>query len=391
MPSVMTTHNGIAASTASMTASFAKAGGTKTTDTSASVSFIASDTVAKTGTEVPSTSTVVPALRGFTPPTTCAPEATIRRVCLVPSEPVMPWTMILEFSVSQIAMSCVPRPLLAGQLGRASRGAVHGVALLEQRQLRLREDPAAVLGVVAVQADDERVRDLVAALLQEPERLHDAVRDRVARGDAAEHVDEHRLHVGVAEDDLETVDHHLGRGAAADVEEVGRLHPAVRLTGVRHDVERRHHEAGTVADDADRAVELHVVEVLRLGLRLERVGGELVLEARVVGLPEVGVAVEGHLAVEGDDAPVGRLHERVDLDQRGVLGHEDTPELHDGRRDLVAHVLREAALLGDLGTLGVVDALERVDRDPGQRLGLLDGELLDLHAALAGGHREVGA
>jgi hypothetical protein len=46
MPSVMTTASGICASIASTTASFANAGGTNTTDTSAPVSFIASDTVA---------------------------------------------------------------------------------------------------------------------------------------------------------------------------------------------------------------------------------------------------------------------------------------------------------------------------------------------------------
>ena len=89
--------------------------------------------------------------------------------------------------------------------------------------------------------------------------------------------------------------------------------------------------------------------------------------------------------------PSAGLHQRVDLDERRVLGDEDAPELHDRGRDLVAHVLGEAALLRDLAGLRVVDALERVDRDPGQRLGLLDGELLDLHAALAGGHREVRA
>ena len=35
--------------------------------------------------------------------------------------------------------------------------------------------------------------------------------------------------------------------------------------------------------------------------------------------------------------------------------------------------------------------VDRVDRHLGQRLGPLDGELLDLHAALVGGHREEGA
>ena len=42
----------------------------------------------------------------------------------------------------------------------------------------------------------------------------------------------------------------------------------------------------------------------------------------------------------------------------------------------------------DLGGLRPVDAGDRVDRDAGQRVGALDGELLDLHAALGGAHRE---
>ena len=47
---------------------------------------------------------------------------------------------------------------------------------------------------------------------------------------------------------------------------------AVLLAGVGDDVERGHDQAGAVADDADLAVELDVVEVLLLGLRLQRVG-----------------------------------------------------------------------------------------------------------------------
>ena len=41
--------------------------------------------------------------------------------------------------------------------------------------------------------------------------------------------------------------------------------------------------------------------------------------------------------------------------------------------------------------LVVVDADDRVDLDAGERLGLLDRELLDLHAALDAGQRQVGA
>ena len=73
------------ASMASMQASLVNAGGTKSTDTSAPVSAIASSTVPKTGISWPSSSTVVPALRAFTPPTMLVPASSIRVVCLMPS------------------------------------------------------------------------------------------------------------------------------------------------------------------------------------------------------------------------------------------------------------------------------------------------------------------
>jgi hypothetical protein len=89
---------------ASMIASLENAGGTKAIETSAPVSFMASATEPKTGssTSLPSLSwwvTVVPALRAFTPPTTWVPALSIILVCLVPSPPVMPWTMTLLSAV----------------------------------------------------------------------------------------------------------------------------------------------------------------------------------------------------------------------------------------------------------------------------------------------------
>ena len=87
---MITTTKGIAASIASITAAFANLGGTKTTEALAPVALIASATVLKTGSWWPSISTTCPPLPGVTPPTIFVPEANIRRVCLVPSEPVMP-------------------------------------------------------------------------------------------------------------------------------------------------------------------------------------------------------------------------------------------------------------------------------------------------------------
>src|SRR5215210_1782460 len=216
MPSVMTTASPIWASTASMPAFFAPAGGTKMTLTSAPVSFIASATVPNTGTLAPSKSTLWPAFFGFTPPTIAVPEASIRWVCLRPSEPVMPWTMTLLFSLRKIDISCGPVGSRGrsggGELGGPAGGAVHRVHQGHQRVVGLGQDPPALLHVVAVQPDDQRLGRLVAEVLQGRD---DAVGHGVAGRDPAEDVDEHALHGGVGQDDVQSVAHHLGRGAAA--------------------------------------------------------------------------------------------------------------------------------------------------------------------------------
>src|SRR3954469_25580550 len=159
MPSVMTTARPIWASTASMTAAFANGGGTKMTLTSAPVSFMASATPPKTGTLVPSKSTLSPALRGFTPPTMAVPEASMRWVCLRPSEPVMPWTMTLLFSLRRIdicLVSCrVEGRSGGGEFGGPARGAVHRVDHGHERVVGFGQDPAALLDVVAVEPDDQ--------------------------------------------------------------------------------------------------------------------------------------------------------------------------------------------------------------------------------------------
>ena len=238
----------------------------------------------------------------------------------------MPWTMTLELSVRKIAI-CMSSPFSCSRSSAALSAAPSIVSTsVTSGWFASLEDPPALLDVVAVEAYDEWLVRLVAESLQGAD---DAVGDLVAGGDATEDVDEDRLHLDVAQDDVEAVGHHLGRGAATDVEEVRRLHAAVPLTGVRDDVERRHDQAGAVADDADGAVELDVVQALLLGRELERVLVLGDLEAGVVLVPELGVVVERHLAVERLERAVGELHQRVDLDERGVLLDEDGPELLD--------------------------------------------------------------
>src|SRR5829696_7994581 len=349
MPSVMTTASPICASTASMTAPFANGGGTKMTLTSAPVSFMASATPPNTGTLAPSKSTLSPAFFGFTPPTIAVPEASMRWVCLRPSEPVMPWTMTLLFSLRKIdiLVSCRESGRRSGgEFGGPARGAVHRVDHGHQGVVGLGQDAPAFLDVVAVETHDQRLGRLVAEVLQGG---HDAVGHGVAGRDAAEDVDEHALHGRIGQDDVEAVPHNLGRGATPDVEEVGRLDAAELLSGVGDDIEGAHDQAGTVADDADLALELDVVEVLLLGRGLERIGRGGVLERRVLRLPEAGVLVEGDLGVEGEHGAVGRLGQRVDLDQRGVLLGEGVPQLHGDGDDLVAHLGGEPGGVHDLG------------------------------------------
>src|SRR6516162_163493 len=212
MPSVMTMASGICASIASMTAALAPAGGTKITEVSAPVAAIVSATVPKTGSWASSRSTVWPALRGLVPPTTVVPAASIRRPCLLPSEPVMPWIMTRLSPVRKIAMSCSCRGRLApggSQFGRPPRGIIHRLDLLDHGQSRVGQDAAALRRVVAIQPDHDRVAHLLPPRGQHGQRRHDAVGNLVARGDATEHIDQHAADRGVRQHDLQAVRHHL--------------------------------------------------------------------------------------------------------------------------------------------------------------------------------------
>ena len=114
----------------------------------------------------------------------------------------------------------------------------------------------------------------------------------------------------------------LGLRAAAGVEEVRRL-----AAGLGDDVERRHHEPGAVAEDADVAVELDVGQPALLGHLLLRVLGAGVAQRGVVGVAEERVVVERDLRVERHDLAVGRDDQRVDLDEHRLLGDERVVEL----------------------------------------------------------------
>ena len=118
--------------------------------------------------------------------------------------------------------------------------------------------------------------------------------------------------------------------------------------GLGDDVERRHAEPGAVAEDADVAAELDVGEALLLRHRLLRVLGGVVGELGQLRVAEERVAVDRHLRVERPDLAVGGDDQRVDLDQRRVLGDRDVDERDQHLGDLVDDVVGELRLGRDL-------------------------------------------
>ena len=99
-----------------------------------------------------------------------------------------------------------------------------------------------------------------------------------------------------------------------------------------------------------------------------------------------------HLAVEGDDVALLGEHERVDLDERRVFALVDVVELDEDGRDLVDRARRGTSPAMAIGLgLREVDAGERDRPRCGRAPRALDGELLDLHAALDAAQRQVRA
>ena len=90
-------------------------------------------------------------------------------------------------------------------------------------------------------------------------------------------------------------------------------------------------------------------------------------------------------------APVGAGladdRQRVDLDEVGVVG-EHRPDEALGDRDRRLEVPAEAHREGELARLVVEQPEERVGVAADDRLGVVDGDLLDLDAALGRAHQQ---
>ena len=171
------------------------------------------------------------------------------------------------------------------------------------------------------------------------------------------------------------------RRAAADVEEVGRADPAELLARVRDHVQRRHDQAGAVADDADRAVELDVVEVALLGPLLQRVDRRGVLERLVVRVPEAALPSKVIFASSSRTRPSATLASGFTSTSSASSATNVCQSCTAMSAIWSATSAGKPAVVDDLARGRLVDALVRVDRDLGDLLRRLVRDLFDLHAA----------
>src|SRR5262249_17445717 len=150
--------------------------------------------------------------------------------------------------------------LFAGRGNNLLCRVLHGFADLEI-QSGILQDLATLLHVRAFETEHHGQLDV-----GDLRGFDNPVRQRVDAQDAAEDVDEHRLHVLVAQQDLEGAGDLLGVGSAADIQEVCR-----RSTRKLDDVHGGHRQAGAVHHAGDVAVELDVVQPVFRRFDLERI------------------------------------------------------------------------------------------------------------------------
>ena len=210
-----------------------------------------------------------------------------------------------RIAIDQNAHVCGPfaarRHDIARGVGKIG-GSGDGEPAVRQHVARLRR-------VGAFQAHDHR--HLHAHVLHGGD---DAFGDDVAADDAAEDVHEDRAHFRVRQDQLERRRDALGRGAAADVQEVRRL-AAVQLD----EIHRRHGEARAVHHAGDVAIQRDVVEVVLGRAALHRIFLRGVAQLRKLRLAEQRVRIDVDLGIERHELAGLRDDERIHLDEARVL------------------------------------------------------------------------
>src|SRR5690606_31376666 len=262
---------------------------------------------------------------------------------------------------------------LFGSSDNFLRGFGHGIGA-DDGQARVGQQLLAQLFVGALHAHDQRYAQVDGLA-----RGDHAFGNDVATHDAAKDVDEDRLHTLVLQHDLEGFGDLLGRGATADVQEVGGL-TAEQLDGVHG----CHGQAGTVHQAADIAVQLDVGQIELAGFDFSGVFFVQIAIFHDVGVAEQGIGIEVELGVQCNDIALAIAVQRVDFDQRGVGFHIALIQLLENVYGLIHGIGRHFNSLSDLRGLFLGETHQRIDVFRDDFLGGGLGHFLDVHAAFAG-------
>ncbi|GIX62733.1 uncharacterized protein BcabD6B2_21680 [Babesia caballi] len=210
--------------------------------------------------------------------------------------------------------------------------------------------------------------------------LHERGGKLVALDDSPDNVHQQDLGVGVRGDNVERLIEHGARGVAADVEEVGG-----RSTVVRQQIQSGHGQPRPVDDARHIAAQRNVVQA-----RLERPCLQLVFRrghrSEDLLLPKVRVVVDDELGVAGHQPSVGRLSNRVDFQQEGVLLDEGVVQRFDEPLGFSHQARREVEMSGNLCRHVLGDSPQGVDWHGEHGGRVLFGHLLHIAAPVLGGY-----
>src|SRR5699024_9289212 len=126
-------------------------------------------------------------------------------------------------------------------------------------------------------------------------RLDNAFGNQITAHNATEDIDQNGFDVGTRSNQLERLGDTFGRGAATDIEKIGRR-AAVQLDQIHG----AHGQTGTVDHAANVTVELNVGQVVFGRLRFALVFLAGIAHGGIVLVPKQRVVVQIQLAVEGD-------------------------------------------------------------------------------------------
>ena len=141
----------------------------------------------------------------------------------------------------------------------------------------------------------------------------------------------------------------------------------------------------------DVAVELDVVQAVLRRLDVERILLVDVPQGDDLRMAEERVVVEVELGVQREHAAVLRDHERIDLDQRAVLGEIEREQVPDQADALLERVAGEAEPEREPARLEIGQPERRMRPLAEDLLRGLRGDRLDVHPARLRGHDHVGA